>query len=78
MRRVWGYRKKVRIAGVFSGLVVLAWVVLMATVDLNSDPQASILYIWFTLYALVALILIWLTVLVARLIRRRRRFVKPS
>lgn len=50
----------------------------MATVDLNSDPQASILYIWFTLYALVALILIWLTVLVARLIRRRRRFVKPS
>jgi heme/copper-type cytochrome/quinol oxidase subunit 2 len=67
-----------RIAGVLSGVVVLAWAVLIASVDLKSDAQASIAYIWFTLYAIVALILIWLTVLIARRVRRRPDIAKPS
>ncbi len=67
-----------RIAAALSGLVILAWAILVATVDLNSDAQASIAYIWFTLYTLAALILIWLGVLITRLVRRRRDIATPS
>lgn len=58
----------VKVAGWLSGLVVIAWIILMADVQPNfiDDPQAGIAYEVITFYAVVALVLIWLTVLIAR------------
>ena len=58
----------VRVAGWLSCLVVVAWVILMADVQPNfiNDPQADIAYEVSTFYAVVALLVIWLVVLVAR------------
>jgi len=58
----------VKAAGWLSVLVVLAWIFLMADIQPNflDDPQAGIAYEVVTFYAVVALVLIWLTVLIAR------------
>ena len=58
----------VRVAGWLSGLVVVAWVILMADVQPNfiDDPQATIAYEVATFYALAALLVIWVVVLLAR------------
>jgi hypothetical protein len=46
----------------------VAWVILMADVQPNfiNDPQADIAYEVATFYAVVALLVIWLVVLIAR------------
>jgi Na+/phosphate symporter len=58
----------VKVAGWLSALVVVAWVFLMADVQSNftDDPQARIAYEVATFYAVVALLVIWLVVLIAR------------
>ena len=57
----------VKVAGWLSCLVVVAWVILMADVQPNfiNDPQADIAYKVATFYALAALLVIWLVVLIA-------------
>ena len=58
----------VKVAGWLSCLVVVAWVILMADVQPNfiNDPQADIAYEVATFYAVAALLVIWLVVLIAR------------
>ena len=58
----------VKIAGVLSGLVVIAWIWVIADVQHNfiDDPGPRLAYEVATFYALVALVVIWLTVLIAR------------
>jgi uncharacterized membrane protein len=60
----------VKVAGWLSALVVVAWIILMADVQPNftDDRQADLAYEVVTFYAVVAvsLLLIWLTVLIAR------------
>ena len=58
----------VKIAGVLSGLVVIAWIWVVADVQHNfiDDPEPRLAYEVATFYALVALVVIWLTVLIAR------------
>ena len=58
----------VKVAGWLSVFVVVAWIFLMADIQPNfiDDPQAGIAYEVVTFYALVALVLIWLTVFIAR------------
>jgi hypothetical protein len=58
----------VKVAGWLSGLVVVAWIILMVDVQHNfiDDPEPRIAYEVGTFYAVVALVLIWLTVLIAR------------
>jgi hypothetical protein len=46
-----------RVAAVLSVLVVVAWVVLIVTTP--SDPQIGVEYLFTTLYALLALAVIW-------------------
>jgi hypothetical protein len=58
----------VKVAGWLSVLVVVVWAIVMADVQPNfiDDPQAGIAYEVATFYAVVALLVIWLAVLVAR------------
>jgi predicted ferric reductase len=58
----------VKVAAWLSALVVVAWIMLMLDVQPNfiDDPQAGVAYEVVTFYAVVALLLIWLTVLIAR------------
>ncbi len=58
----------VKVAGVLSGLVVIAWIYVMVDVQHNfiDDPEPRLAYEVATFYAVVALVLIWLTVLIAR------------
>jgi hypothetical protein len=56
-------------AAVLSGLVVVAWVVLIATTP--SDPQIGVEYMFTTLYALLALAVTWGVAGFMRLRRRR-------
>ena len=57
-----------KVAGWLTGRVVVAWVILLADVQSNfiDDPQADIAYEVATFYAVVALLLIWLAVWIAR------------
>ena len=57
-----------RIAGILSVLVMGAWFLLVWSVD--RGPTADALTVGFlTLYAIVALVLIWLSVALIRLVR---------
>lgn len=58
-----------RVAVVLSGLVVIAWAVLIRTTP--SDPQIGIEYVFTTVYALLALAAIWAVAILLRLRRRR-------
>jgi nitrogen fixation/metabolism regulation signal transduction histidine kinase len=60
----------VRAAVAASGVVLAAWVVLIAITDPTSDPQAPVAYVFWTVCAVGALLLIWLVVLAASIIRR--------
>jgi hypothetical protein len=59
-----------RVAIALSVLVVVAWAVLIATTP--SDPQIGVEYMFTTLYAILALIIIWTVVGFAARRRRRR------
>jgi hypothetical protein len=60
----------VRAAVAASGVVIAAWVVLIAITDPTADPQNPVAYVFWTLCALGALLLIWLLVLATTVIRR--------
>jgi hypothetical protein len=61
--------RAVLIAALLSGLVVVAWVILIATTP--SDPQIGLAYVFTTLYAVLALVAIWATAGVIAVRRRR-------
>jgi hypothetical protein len=60
----------VRAAVAASGVVLAAWVVLIAITDPTADPQNPVAYVFWTVCAVGALLLIWLVVLAASIIRR--------
>lgn len=60
----------VRAAVAASAIVIAAWVVLIAITDPTADPQNPVAYVFWTLCAVSALLLIWLLVLAASVIRR--------
>jgi hypothetical protein len=61
----------IRAGALLSVLVVLAWGIDVLTQP--SDPQIGLTYVFSTLYAVLALVAIWVTVgLIARRRRRRR------
>jgi hypothetical protein len=57
-------------AAAASAIVIAAWVFLIATTDPTADPQNPVAYVFWTLCAVGALLLIWLLVLAASVIRR--------
>ena len=67
-------------ASFLSALVVLAWAILIATTP--SDPQMGVDYVFTTLYAVLALVVIWVLASSLAIRRRRRRLAnrnaKPS
>jgi hypothetical protein len=59
-----------RAAVAASAIVIAAWVVLIAVTDPTADPQNPVAYVFWTLCAVGALLLIWLLVLAASVVRR--------
>jgi hypothetical protein len=68
-------QRMVKVGVALTGLVILAWALLMAFVDPGSDPQSPLVYVFLTVYAIAALLLIWGVLLVAPLIWR---FIKGN
>jgi hypothetical protein len=62
--------RAVLVAALLSGLVVVAWVILIVTTP--SDPQIGLAYVFTTLYAVLALVAIWATAGVIAVRRRRK------
>jgi heme/copper-type cytochrome/quinol oxidase subunit 2 len=58
------------VAILLSGFVAVAWAVLIMTTP--SDPQIGVEYVFTTLYAIVALLVIWVTAVVVVIHRRRK------
>jgi hypothetical protein len=58
-------------AALLTGLVVIAWAVWIVTTP--EDPQIGVEYVFKTLYAIVALVLIWAVAAVVAVRRRRRQ-----
>ena len=67
-------RGLLRVAIVLSVLVAVAWALLIVTTP--SDPQIGVEYIFTTLYAILALIVIWAIFGFTAVRRRRRHSVK--
>ncbi len=63
----------VRAAVLLTVLVVGAWAIDVVTQP--SDPQIGLTYVFSPLYAVLALVAVWVTV---ALIARRRRLVEPA
>jgi hypothetical protein len=53
-----------------SGFLILAWIVLMLSVEPESDPNAALEYVDLTLLLIAALALVWLVALLVWLGRR--------
>jgi hypothetical protein len=62
--------RAVLVAALLSGLVVVAWLILIVTTP--SDPQIGLAYVFTTLYAVLALVAIWATAGVIAFRRRRK------
>lgn len=62
-----------RIAVALSALVVIAWVVLAAAALQSHDDLAGVAVIFLALYAVLALVTIWLIFSFARILAASRR-----
>jgi hypothetical protein len=65
----------VAVGAVLTVIVIIACMVLLSLVDLpaNAGSTAALIYVWIPIYAFGAIVLIWIGVLVAWLIRDDRR-----
>jgi heme/copper-type cytochrome/quinol oxidase subunit 2 len=58
------------VAILLSGVVAVAWAILIKTTP--SDPQIGVEYLFTTLYAILALLVIWVTAVVVVIHRRQK------
>jgi hypothetical protein len=58
------------VATLLSGVVAVAWAILITTTP--SDPQIGVEYLFTTLYAILALLVIWVTAVVVVIHRRQK------